>query len=90
MGVDAFECARMRKTISSFVWRHATLQPGTERDDLGLGISMIEIPAFLHPCIISNPYSVSALVLGGPGVGVVKNDVALWLQSQMTSFQMKS
>jgi hypothetical protein len=81
----------MRGIISSFVWRHATLQPGTERDDLGLGIvDDRDTRILLDPCIISNPHSVSALVLGGPGVGVVKNDVALWLQSQMTSFQMNS
>ena len=79
----------MRRTISSFVRRHATLQRGTERDDLGLGIvDDRDTRILLHPCIISNPYSVSALVLGGAGVGVVKNDVALWLQSQMTSFQI--
>jgi hypothetical protein len=55
--------------ISSFVWRHATLQPGTERDDLGLGIvDDRDTRILLHPRIISNPYSVSAFVLGGPGV----------------------
>ena len=59
MGVDSFECARTRRTISSFVWRHATLQAGTERDDLGLGISMIEIPAFSYSRVlfpIRTPY----------------------------------